>query len=1187
MKKIVTLLWALTVFLVVSALAYADSSVGLIVVDKNNLGSVEREFHNLMEAGGTVDFIDANDIKCEYIDLSHYSTLACFTYGGSDRVALFDQDIVDAIMNRVSDGATFIANGEAGGAKFFNLAGYMNAGNHSGWYPALRDSVCITKITEGEPLFENVEIYSGDPQSQSVSYWDSGDHEFLIFRVDNRRSYTGRYACKGSCDSLIEPDRYLAAGFGTGWSVGSINEKWWPEWRRGSGRLILASGLNWTFNQSSQIGGYIGIAGRQLLKNIGSGFAVTDIDPLINDLTFVIKDQDGNPLDGYLVFRKPPPTYQFGEGVFDDTVVTDYYQYFRSFGYETNLITDYNSDILPYDIDGNKDTNDDRYVGVYVKNGIASINRNQIIDNRGFSTDLQLDFDKLTYVFFFPTQQSDPYYENETINTSNQLMLCEMEFAGSVTWWTLNLCEEDYTDSGNKFIQIATIMDDEFWTDQRNYLFNKAANDLSETGTGYFPSHSEKQSFILEPPISNGRIQTSDDIDEENKKTPLLLVHGINGSANYWGESDGLSYPNSLKNNGVLAWEFYYRGQDDLFDSAEMLSKAVDIIHSYNSEYKINLVSHSYGGVVTRNLLHYNLDNSKSKINSILMIGPPHHGSWSAYRVLNNHMGPIMQRLSCIPLDDSPYLDPNAPVYKELTPGSASLMKMDSANTNVFEDISTLILAGTDGLFLGGFGHDEAPMYDDGVVSVSSASLLNNGINLGLIDLDHVDQIKDEDVVAFIENYFYGSWDSNTDAGPNKFVYHFIKSSLENDGTYNISSDFDYPWFFNRSGIIITANDTVEKIEIVDKFDQLLCGNYFQQLTKTSDNIFTFYDDSTEFFCHYDAATHHYNPGLAFPFETTLYDSEINYINSPKIIHFKIYYNDDPNFKMMQGYIKPCITNILKLDDLLPAPDSDHDGYADYFDSFPYNADIDNDGLIDGNTGCEDLNVNGIVDFGETDPQNPDTDSDGIFDGTERGLTEPETEGTDLSAGFFIADSDPSTTTDPTDADSDDDGILDGNEDKNCDGRIEPSLGETDPGNADSDGDGIFDGTEIGLIEPQNPDATNMEAGFFVPDVDPTTTTNPTNCDSDGDGVNDGDEDINGDGAYNPGQGETDPTSVGVVPGDLDNDGDIDMDDCIVFRSSLGKCTGDTGFIADADYDGDGCVTYADYRIWYGYYRNL
>ena len=58
------------------------------------------------------------------------------------------------------------------------------------------------------------------------------------------------------------------------------------------------------------------------------------------------------------------------------------------------------------------------------------------------------------------------------------------------------------------------------------------------------------------------------------------------------------------------------------------------------------------------------------------------------------------------------------------------------------------------------------------------------------------------------------------------------------------------------------------------------------------------------------------------------------------------------------------------------------------------------------------------------------------------------------------------------------------------------------------------------------------------------------------------------------------------VTGDLNADGVLGADDYTLIRSSLGKCDGDEGFIPAADFDGDGCVTYADYRIWYGYYRN-
>jgi hypothetical protein len=122
------------------------------------------------------------------------------------------------------------------------------------------------------------------------------------------------------------------------------------------------------------------------------------------------------------------------------------------------------------------------------------------------------------------------------------------------------------------------------------------------------------------------------------------------------------------------------------------------------------------------------------------------------------------------------------------------------------------------------------------------------------------------------------------------------------------------------------------------------------------------------------------------------------------------------------------------------------------------------------------------------------------------------------------------TGTDPYDMDSDDDGLVDGSvasEDLNDDGFVQP--GETDPKDADSDDDGIFDGTEKGLTAPESGD-TDLGAGHFIADADPLTTTDPTNPDSDGDGILDGIEDPNGNGAYEPELGESDPKDPGSTP---------------------------------------------------------
>lgn len=55
--------------------------------------------------------------------------------------------------------------------------------------------------------------------------------------------------------------------------------------------------------------------------------------------------------------------------------------------------------------------------------------------------------------------------------------------------------------------------------------------------------------------------------------------------------------------------------------------------------------------------------------------------------------------------------------------------------------------------------------------------------------------------------------------------------------------------------------------------------------------------------------------------------------------------------------------------------------------------------------------------------------------------------------------------------------------------------------------------------------------------------------------------------------------------GDLDHDGDVDGDDRNILRGAFRTCEGDPGFIPEADYDEDGCITFSDYREWYKCYK--
>jgi hypothetical protein len=59
-----------------------------------------------------------------------------------------------------------------------------------------------------------------------------------------------------------------------------------------------------------------------------------------------------------------------------------------------------------------------------------------------------------------------------------------------------------------------------------------------------------------------------------------------------------------------------------------------------------------------------------------------------------------------------------------------------------------------------------------------------------------------------------------------------------------------------------------------------------------------------------------------------------------------------------------------------------------------------------------------------------------------------------------------------------------------------------------------------------------------------------------------------------------------VLCGDLDGDSDVDYDDFGIFRAAFGLEAGDQGFVAEADLDGDGIITFVDYQLWLQCYRN-
>ena len=56
---------------------------------------------------------------------------------------------------------------------------------------------------------------------------------------------------------------------------------------------------------------------------------------------------------------------------------------------------------------------------------------------------------------------------------------------------------------------------------------------------------------------------------------------------------------------------------------------------------------------------------------------------------------------------------------------------------------------------------------------------------------------------------------------------------------------------------------------------------------------------------------------------------------------------------------------------------------------------------------------------------------------------------------------------------------------------------------------------------------------------------------------------------------------------DINGDGSIDMNDFVAFQHAFGACAGmSASYNPYADLDGDGCVTFKDYQIWYQFYKS-
>jgi len=287
--------------------------------------------------------------------------------------------------------------------------------------------------------------------------------------------------------------------------------------------------------------------------------------------------------------------------------------------------------------------------------------------------------------------------------------------ANYITYWTISMSETEYADGMNKTYEIRTLNHQDSYTIRTD----------STTGQqSYFPGKTHYDSIAIDLPENNW---TEGD-------NPILLIHGINGTASYWG-----NIPYQLRQKGYRVYELFHGGCgiEDIPTGGEEVEEAVNYVYGREG-HQMDIITHSYGGVITRwYCLETDSTNAPNRVDDLVMIAPPFHGSIAAAKAADGDWLVIEERSRLGYVKDI-----HMPIYKELSPGSINLMKMGKREFP--SGISPFVLAGSKPIY--GVVNYEGHLFGDGAVAVSSASLLDIGVPLGIVHLNHIEQPVDSDL---------------------------------------------------------------------------------------------------------------------------------------------------------------------------------------------------------------------------------------------------------------------------------------------------------------------------------------------------------------------------------------------------------------------------------------------------------
>jgi len=170
---------------------------------------------------------------------------------------------------------------------------------------------------------------------------------------------------------------------------------------------------------------------------------------------------------------------------------------------------------------------------------------------------------------------------------------------------------------------------------------------------------------------------------------PVLLVNGICSDAHLWTKcsvpplgwtelpnclpADDSRLGDGLRARGLShVWVVGYDRNKRLYSTVPAIMAAINAVLAATGEQKLNLVAHSQGGLICRSLLQTQ-SGYPSKVNNLVMIGTPNHGTALAnLAALNLFATPFFSRvrslLLCLLETDAVY---------DLVPGSGFLQQLN------------------------------------------------------------------------------------------------------------------------------------------------------------------------------------------------------------------------------------------------------------------------------------------------------------------------------------------------------------------------------------------------------------------------------------------------------------------------------------------------------------------------------